>query len=137
MRENWRGRASSVGVSYLLEMSVVGVPILVRQNDLENFNDWTTLPTMHQDPADGDALQACISNWDVHILTNEDLEKIGTLQKWVLREERRWNDVQCLFYSQKTWKLEEMCANVYLLFLLLWFLKVRHYTTMEALSATE
>ncbi len=128
MRGNWRGRASSVGISYLLEMSVVGVPILVRQNDLENLNDWTTLPTMHQDPADGDALQACISNWDVHILTNEDLEKIGTLQKWVLREERRWNDVQCLFYSQKTWKLEEMCANVYLLFLLLWFLKASHYT---------
>lgn len=64
MRENWCGRASSVGVSYLLEMSVVGVPILVIQNDLENFNDWTTLPTMHQDPADSDALQACISNWD-------------------------------------------------------------------------
>lgn len=53
MRENWCRRASSVGVSYFLEMSVVGVPILVIQNYLENLNDWTTLPTMHQDPVDG------------------------------------------------------------------------------------
>lgn len=37
----------------MLEMSVVSVPVLVILNNVDNFNNWTTLPTVHQDPADG------------------------------------------------------------------------------------